>query len=92
MRENLAVLQFGIFQWLKRIDGFCKAHAPNREEGMPSSTLRTASNNTATEVGAAISAWTWLHCQRARTLWSRRSGLNGRPAVYEFQIALPQTT
>ena len=53
MSENLAVLQFGIFQWLKRIDGFCKAHAPNREEGMPSNTLRTASNNTETEVGAA---------------------------------------
>jgi hypothetical protein len=25
-------------------------------------------------------------------IWSRRSGLNGRPAVYEFPIAQPQTT
>ena len=53
MRENLAVLQFGIFQWLKRIDGFCKAQTPNREEAMPSNTLRTASNNTAAEAEVA---------------------------------------
>ena len=53
MRENLAVLQFGIFQWLKRIEGFCKAQTPNREEGMPWNTLSTASNNTATEARAA---------------------------------------
>ncbi len=53
MRENLAVPQFGIVQWLKKIDGFCKAHAPNREEGMPSNPFRTASNDTATEAGVA---------------------------------------
>ena len=53
MRENLAVLQFGIFQWLKKIDGFSKAQTPRRETDISSNTLRTASNNTATEVGAA---------------------------------------
>lgn len=39
MRGNLAVPQFGIVQWPKKIDGFFKAHAPNREEGMPWNTL-----------------------------------------------------
>ena len=52
-RKSLAVFQLGIFQWLKKIDGFCKAHAPHREEGMPSNMLRTASHNTATEAGVA---------------------------------------
>lgn len=71
MRENLAVLQFCIFQWLKKIDGSCKAQTPRREKDIPSNKFRPASNET------AMSAWTWAHYQSARTLWSRRSGLNG---------------
>lgn len=51
MRENLAVLQFGIFQWLKKIDGFCKAQTPHREKDIPLNKFRPASNET------AMSAW-----------------------------------
>ena len=84
MRENLVVLQFGIFQRLKKMDGFFKAHAHHREKNIPSKKLRPASNEAAT----AMSVWTWEHYQSGRKLWSRRSGLNGRPAVYET-AALP---
>ena len=84
---DLVVLQFGMFQRLKKIDRFCLAQATNREKDISSNKLGLPPIKPGLN-RSCLFAWIGDHCQSARAPWSRRSGLNGRPAVYET-AALP---
>ena len=71
--------------------GFGKVPAGHQAETGGTDKSEPASNETVTGTVTTGSAGERSNVEAA-VKWSRRSGLNGRPAVYEFPLTLPQTT